>query len=72
MRDLTAKQKSLIKTWFIANKENIKAVGGGLVRDWHEYDFFPIELFEELEKINDTEVLSQNVSHYIRELVNRG
>lgn len=69
MRTLTSKQKKLIREWFNQHKALIETVGGGLVKEWQEYPFFSFELFEQLKEINDTEILSQNISNYIQELV---
>lgn len=71
MRNLTQRQKQVIETWFALNKEKIKTQGGGTVNEWVDYAFFPVELFEKIEAIHNTEILSQEVSRYIQKLVGR-
>ena len=56
MRALTKKQKSLIMKW---NKEN----------SLNTIEDLTGEQFEMLEKINDTEVLYQNVNCFINDLL---
>ena len=63
MRDLTCKQKRLLDKWYEWNKEFIQI--GLIWFEWSKCDFFSLELFEQLEAINDTEILSQNVNRYI-------
>ena len=63
MRDLTRKQKRLLDKWYEWNKEFIQI--GLIWFEWGKCDFFSLELFEQLEAINDTEILSQNVNRYI-------
>jgi hypothetical protein len=56
MRQLTSKQKKLIDKWF-ATRQNDLPYGG--IKD------LPDDLWAELEEINDTEILYQNVDRYI-------
>jgi len=65
MRDLTKKQKTLLDKWYKENKAQIQT--GRAFFDIAECDLFSYELFEELQEINDTEVLSQNINRYIQE-----
>jgi hypothetical protein len=59
MRELTSKQKKLLAKW---QDEGI--VNNQEVRKWED---LTIEQAEELEKINDTEILYQNVNSYLHD-----
>ena len=56
MRILNKKQKKRIDRWF---DENWRGAGSVVPTD------IPTELWEELEKMNDHETLSQNVNRYV-------
>jgi hypothetical protein len=59
MRDLTAKQKKLLLKWGIDfYKKN---------HEWLTIDNLPLEQYEELENINFTEVLHQNIERFLRD-----
>ena len=60
LRELTKEQKKLLDIWFNKNKENI-----GISFDVQSNDNFSNELYEKLQKINDTEVLNVNINSYI-------
>jgi hypothetical protein len=53
MRQLTSKQKKLLDKVMAENKE---------INDW---DGLPVEVIEELERINDTEILWSETNRYI-------
>jgi hypothetical protein len=53
MRQLTSKQKKLLDKVIAENKE---------INDWDE---LPIEIIEELERINNTEILWSETNRYI-------
>jgi len=57
MRTLNKRQKKILDNWF--NKNWTGAGSIGTVED------LPIEIFEELERINDHETLYTNVNCYI-------
>ncbi len=57
MRVLTKRQKNFLDKWFKEHKEEI---GGNIVDD-----VMSIEDWETLEKMNDTEILYQNVERYL-------
>lgn len=60
MRQLTAKQKKLIRQWFLSEKMRV-----------HDADDLTAEQWEILENINDTEILYQEVNSFISELIER-
>ena len=62
MRNLTKKQKNLLDKWL---KEN-SPLPGLAVCDAVQ-DYLPNDLWEELQRINDTEILYQNVNRYIND-----
>ncbi len=64
MRALTAKQKKLLDVWYV--EKDIQNEPGIAVRDVVQ-ELLPDDLWEELQAINDTEVLYQNVNNYINE-----
>ena len=63
MRALTVRQKKLLDKWYEENKEEEQRRIDFF--DWSKCDYFSLEFFEQLEVINDTEILSQNVNRYI-------
>ena len=56
MRVLNKKQKKRIDEWFDKNWHGAGSIGPGDV---------PLELWDELEKMNDHETLCQNVNRYV-------
>ena len=62
MRQLTKKQKNLLDKWLQENSP----LPGLAVCDAVQ-DYLPNELWQELERINDTEILYQNVNRYIND-----
>jgi len=58
MRDLTKKQKKLLNQWGV---KFYKESGG----NWLTTENMPLAWYEQLEKINNTEVLYQNVNSYL-------
>ena len=62
MRHLSRKQKNIINKWFADNYTGAGSLG---------WDEFPIELYEELERINDMEILYQCVNNHILDLASR-
>jgi len=62
MRQLTKKQKNLLDKWLQENSPLPGLAVCDVVRD-----YLPNELWEELQKINDTEILYQNVNNYIND-----
>jgi len=71
MRDLTIKQKNLLKKWF---KESEPTREGRLLLNQsnklRSVEDLSTEQYETLQEINDTEVLYQNVNNFIDELRN--
>jgi len=65
MRGLTAKQKKLLDEWYNKNKDKIQQ--GRVFFKWDKCKYFSLELYEQLEQINDTEILSQSINNYIQE-----
>lgn len=63
MRALTKKQKNLLDKWFEQDKEEKSKM-----RDIM-FEIISCGLFETLEKINDTEILYQNVNSYITDKI---
>jgi hypothetical protein len=59
MRQLNKKQKKLIKEW-------LDKVDTG---NYIGIEDMPIELYEQLEKINDHETIYQNIERYINDLI---
>lgn len=64
MRNLTAKQKKLIKNWY---NEHSHLSGLGVFSLEH-CDEFSYELLEELQEINDTEILHSCIERYVSDL----
>jgi hypothetical protein len=62
MRNLTSKQKKMLKEWFVKNYD------GGCMFDMA--DKIDAELYNKIDDINPCEVFHQNVNHYLEELVN--
>lgn len=65
MRKLNAKQKKLLDIWYEKNKEAIEI--GRLFFDLGDCELFTDEFYEDLEKINDFEILYQEINRYIQE-----
>jgi len=63
MRDLTAKQKAILKEWFENNYH------GGYKFDLA--DKIDAETYQKIENLNPTEVLYQNINHYLEDLVDK-
>ena len=71
MRELTKKQKRLLTEWYKAKeptKEGKMLLGS--VNPLRSFEDLETEQIEELEKINDTEVLYQNVNAFLWDLRN--
>lgn len=64
MRALTKKQKNFLDKWYNTHKKEI-----GLFTDI--YDLMTLEEIKQLEEMNDTEVLFQNINTYIKDKVMR-
>tara|TARA_R100000750_G_C2313639_1_gene83502 strand:- start:264 stop:512 length:249 start_codon:yes stop_codon:yes gene_type:complete len=62
MRQLTKKQKNILDKWM---KENCPLAGLALC-DVVE-DYLPNDLWEELQRINNTEILWQEVNRYVND-----
>jgi hypothetical protein len=57
MRDLTKKQEKLLKVYALKYyREN---------HEWLTADNMPIDWYEELKAINDTEILYQNIDRFL-------
>jgi len=66
MRELTKKQKKLLDQWFAEAEPSKEAeVLFGKTNELYCVEHLTTEQFEMLEKINDTEVLWQNVNRYL-------
>jgi len=64
MRDLTKEQKILLDNWYKRQpEEKILGLSWSLSKD----DDFTLELYDEIEKLNDTEILYQNIERYIQD-----
>jgi len=61
MRELTKKQKTMLKDWFDKNYD-----GGGMFNMAKKID---IEIYNKIDSINPCEIFYQNVNHYMEELV---
>ena len=66
MRELTIRQKKLLDKWY---EENKNETGVTCFFDLQQCEAFPLELMEKLEKINDTEILYQEINRYIGDKV---
>lgn len=67
MRKLTKKQKSLLYQWFRQSKKRgADGIYDYTLKSWYD---LTINQIEELEKINDTEILYQEVNRYLNDLV---
>ena len=75
MRQLTVKQKKLLDKWIesqvIKDEEKRDVYNNGAAfagnRSQLNIEDLPMKIWEELEKINDTEVLYTYTNHYIQE-----
>ena len=69
MRALTKKQKTLLKKWYKEREPTDKAkmVYGDVNPLW-QVENLTSEQWQELERINDTEVLYQNVNRFLNDL----
>jgi len=69
MRNLTIKQKKLLKKWY-REKEPTKEKRMllGAVNPIGTVDDLSLQQMEELEKINDTEILWQNINAFLYDL----
>jgi len=61
MRNLTAKQRQLLRDWFVKNYD------GGYMFDMAAK--IDGETYEKIETLHPTEIHYQNVNHYLEELV---
>jgi len=70
MRDLTAKQKKLLREWFKkAEPTKKEKMLFGKMNSLRKVEDLSTEQYEELESINDTEVLYQNVNAFLHDLI---
>jgi len=60
MRVLNKKQKNIITKWFNENWQGAGSINSS--------DDMPIELLDELERINDHETIWQNIDRFINDL----
>ena len=65
MRVLMVRQKKLLDKWFEEHKDRLKQKGGILWFDIADTEYFSYDLFEELQEINNTEILCQEINRYI-------
>lgn len=63
MRDLTTKQKKLLNEWC---KEH-PAIAGNIWFSISECQEFTSDFLEQLEKINNSEILYQNIERYVQD-----
>jgi len=69
MRDLTAKQKKLLKKWYKEAEPTKEAkMLYGDINPVKQVENLTSEQWQELVKINDTEVLYQNVNAFLWDL----
>jgi len=69
MRDLTAKQKKLLIEWHKkAEPTEKEKLLFGKINPLRKVEDLTTEQYEELESINDTEVLYQNVNNFLHDL----
>jgi len=62
MRKLTAKQKSMLRAWFVKNYD------GGCKFDL--VDKMDAETYNRIDDVNPCEIFHQNANNYLEELVN--
>lgn len=74
MRDLTAKQKKILDKWVnsqIEKDDTQKMIHDNAPFTRGRYNLsiedFPADLYNQLEEINDTEILYQNVDRYLQD-----
>ncbi len=60
MRHLNKKQKKIIDDWFETIRHTDFRAGGDPVKN-----LLPLEIWEQLEAINDHETIYQNINNYI-------
>lgn len=71
MRQLTKKQKNLLIKWYKeAEPTKEEKFVFNKVNPLRSVDDLSIEQYEELEKINDTEILYQNINSFLWDLRN--
>lgn len=69
MRELTKKQKELLTKWFKENgPTEQERICFGKTNRFRSVEDLSIEQWEELQKINDTEILYQNVNMFLYDL----
>ncbi len=69
MRDLTAKQKKLLRKWYKEAEPTKEAeMLYGAINPIRKVENLTSEQWQELMKINDTEVLYQNVNSFLWDL----
>ena len=62
MRDLTRKQKNILSKWYEENKATLNSYCFDKINE------LPDKVYEELEKIHDTEILDQNINAYLEDV----
>lgn len=65
MRQLTQKQKVLLEKWLNEAEPTLAEKAMGISNPIKSADDLTSEQYEELEKINDTEILYRNVNSFI-------
>jgi len=69
MRQLTVKQKNLLRKWHSEKEPSeIQRIIFGSINPLRKWMDLSLEQMEELERINDTEILPQNVDMFLRDL----
>lgn len=73
MRQLTAKQKKLLDNWIESQKDNSDLADAPFTNNRYSLgvDDLPIDIYEKLENINDTEILYQEVDRYVYDQSNK-
>jgi hypothetical protein len=61
MRELTKKQKNYLDKWFIKHKQDLSI--------FNVMDVMSPDEFATLQRMNDTEVLYQNIENYITDKI---
>ena len=69
MRELTIKQKNLLKKWYKESLPTEKERIIGIDKKIRRVEDLTNEQYNLLESINDTEVLYQNVNRFLNDLV---
>ena len=62
MRQLSVKQKKMLREWFANNKDKVTLAFN------IQYDDFPSDLYEQIAAVNDHETIVQNINRFLTDM----